>query len=112
MRERRSFSVLKGKRGYSGMGVHTHLPMTSNPVFAFLPEPAAGLMVQVASHCPILLWLLLWSALIALTLASSIRTISWKFKVQVFQEMHEHSPLLSDFKRFCPSISKFPFPIN
>ena len=70
MGERRSLSVLKEKRGYSGMRVHAHLPVTSNPVSALLPEPTSGklfLIFPICGYC---------SVLAIPALASSIRTAS------------------------------------
>ena len=74
MGERRSLSVLKEKRGYSGTRVHTHPPMTSNLVSALLPEPTPGelfLIFLICGYC---------SVPAILALASRIRTVSKKKK--------------------------------
>lgn len=47
------------RKGHTQGWEYTHLPTTSNHMFPFPIGPAASLMVQVTSHFPILLWLLL-----------------------------------------------------
>ena len=70
MGERRSLSVLKEKRGSSGIRVHA-LMCTNDiqPVSALLPEPATGklfLIFLICGYC---------SVLATPALASSIRTV-------------------------------------
>lgn len=106
MRERRSLSVLKKKRGYTGMRVHSH-------THAIQPHVCTSLWVSSTPHGASNFLFSCSSVVIVTVLFSSLlckRTAAWKFKIFSLPREAETLTFLFRVQVFLPLHLQTSFP--